>query len=230
LVIGVGGNSGYIDESDPDILALRRQDGAFVAAFSALGATREGILEAAKEDYCQLLLRLRARQEQEQLSLDELPEHSAIVDSSGTIVGVNKAWKRFAKDNGADLSKVLERANYLDVCERATGQQSQYARSFGEGLRSVLSGREGRFGVALLLEEGGKLYMDPREPIPLEEVERMAGAAGAGEAAAGLTQPVPLEEVERRIEESQSRIEESSSEEQPSRKSRSSGKSGSTES
>jgi hypothetical protein len=26
----------YLDESDPDIVILRRQDGAFVAAFSAL--------------------------------------------------------------------------------------------------------------------------------------------------------------------------------------------------
>ena len=199
----------YLDESDPEVVVLRRQDGAFVAAFSARGVTTEGIAEAAKEDYRKLLLRLRVRQEQEELSLDELPEHTALVDRSGAIVAVNKAWKRFAKDNGAELSKVSEGANYLDVCERATGEHSQYAQSFGEGLRSVLSSREGRFGVALLLEEGGKLYMDPREPIPLQEVERMAGAAGAGEAAAGLTQPVPLEEVERRIEKSQRRIEES---------------------
>ena len=41
----------YLDESDPDILLLRRQDGTFVAAFSAIGATREGIVEAAEEDY-----------------------------------------------------------------------------------------------------------------------------------------------------------------------------------
>ena len=41
----------YIDESDPDIVILRRPDGSFVAAFSARGATREGIVEAAKEDY-----------------------------------------------------------------------------------------------------------------------------------------------------------------------------------
>ena len=40
-----------LDESDPDILLLRRQDGSFVAAFSARGATREGIAEAAEEDY-----------------------------------------------------------------------------------------------------------------------------------------------------------------------------------
>ena len=41
----------YLDESDPDIVVLRRQDGSFVATFSARGATREGIVEAAREDY-----------------------------------------------------------------------------------------------------------------------------------------------------------------------------------
>jgi hypothetical protein len=45
----------YLDESDPDILELRRQDGSFVAAFSAQGVTREGIVEAAKEDYWKLI-------------------------------------------------------------------------------------------------------------------------------------------------------------------------------
>ena len=45
----------HLDESDPDVLVLRRQDGAFVAAFSACGATKEGIVEAAKEDYAALL-------------------------------------------------------------------------------------------------------------------------------------------------------------------------------
>jgi hypothetical protein len=48
----------YLDESDPDILLLRRQDGTFVAAFSASGATREGIVETAEEDYQALLARL----------------------------------------------------------------------------------------------------------------------------------------------------------------------------
>jgi hypothetical protein len=45
----------YLDESDPDVVILRRQDGSFVAAFSARGATREGIVEAAKEDYGRLI-------------------------------------------------------------------------------------------------------------------------------------------------------------------------------
>jgi hypothetical protein len=45
----------YLDESDPDIPVLRRQDGSFVARFSARGATKEGIIQAAKEDYGELI-------------------------------------------------------------------------------------------------------------------------------------------------------------------------------
>jgi hypothetical protein len=48
-------SSYYLDESDPDVLVLRREDGTFVAAFSAQGATREGLVEAAREDYAALL-------------------------------------------------------------------------------------------------------------------------------------------------------------------------------
>ena len=66
MTVGLGGESVenepllpkfdyYLDESDPDILVLRRQDGSFVAAFSARGGTREGIVEAAKEDYWKVI-------------------------------------------------------------------------------------------------------------------------------------------------------------------------------
>jgi hypothetical protein len=45
----------YLDESDPDIVVLRRQDDSFAAAFSARGVRREGIIEAAREDYRKLV-------------------------------------------------------------------------------------------------------------------------------------------------------------------------------
>lgn len=61
----------YIDESDPDIVILRRQDSAFVAAFSARGATKEGIIEAAKEDYRQLVEAYAAQQGQEEEDTEE---------------------------------------------------------------------------------------------------------------------------------------------------------------
>jgi hypothetical protein len=53
----------YLDESDPDVVVLRRQDGTFVAAFSANSATREGIVEAAKDDYGRLVEAYAARQQ-----------------------------------------------------------------------------------------------------------------------------------------------------------------------
>jgi hypothetical protein len=67
----------YIDESDPDTVILRRQGGTFVAAFSARGATKEGLLEAAKEDYWRLIEAnadlfepsIRRRPKEERLSL-----------------------------------------------------------------------------------------------------------------------------------------------------------------
>jgi hypothetical protein len=52
----------HLDETDPDIVVLRRQDDTFVAAFSGRGFTTEGIIEAAKEDYRKLLRVHRTRQ------------------------------------------------------------------------------------------------------------------------------------------------------------------------
>jgi len=48
----------YLDESDRDIVVvvLRRQDGSYVAAFSAIRVTKEGIVEAVREDYAALLV------------------------------------------------------------------------------------------------------------------------------------------------------------------------------
>ena len=42
---------GYYLESDPDILALRREDGSLAAAFSAAGASPSEVGQAAEEDY-----------------------------------------------------------------------------------------------------------------------------------------------------------------------------------
>ncbi len=53
----------YLDESDPDIVILRRQDASFVAAFSARGVSNEGLSEAAKEDYRELVRIHRAQRE-----------------------------------------------------------------------------------------------------------------------------------------------------------------------
>ncbi|HLM77169.1 MAG TPA: helix-turn-helix domain-containing protein [Rubrobacteraceae bacterium] len=77
--------------------------------------------------------------------LSTLPAHIAIIDSTGTIVAVNEAWRDFATSNGAIVSKVMEGTDYLRVCDSATGDQSEYATAFAEGIRSVFSGEREEF-------------------------------------------------------------------------------------
>jgi hypothetical protein len=66
-------HSYYLAESDLDIVVLRRQDGSFVAAFSAQGAAREGIREATEEDYSGLPSRRLAGKDSENACSPEVP-------------------------------------------------------------------------------------------------------------------------------------------------------------
>ena len=81
-----------------------------------------------------------------QATLDSLSAHIAIVDESGTIVAVNSAWREFARANGA-TSNVSEGANYLAVCDSATGAGAEYAALFAEGVRAALAGRREEFAL-----------------------------------------------------------------------------------
>ena len=77
--------------------------------------------------------------------LDGLSAHVAVLDASGTIVAANEAWKAFASDNGADPRSVSEGADYLGVCESASGPEAEGAAEFAAGVREVLAGRKERF-------------------------------------------------------------------------------------
>lgn len=85
------------------------------------------------------------RSEERQRTLDSLSAHIAIIDESGTIVAVNKAWRDFARKNRVVGQNYAEGANYLQVCDSAMGTYSDEAASFAEGIRSVLSGQRERF-------------------------------------------------------------------------------------
>jgi len=85
------------------------------------------------------------RNEDHQRTLDSLSAHIAIIDETGTIVTVNKAWREFAEANGAAAQNHAEGANYLRACDSATGAHSEEATPFAEGIRSVLSGQRVKF-------------------------------------------------------------------------------------
>ena len=50
--------------------------------------------------------------------LDSLPQQIAVMDTAGTLIAVNEAWRRFARENGGEPLASLG-ANYLEICHAA---------------------------------------------------------------------------------------------------------------
>ncbi|QDT16197.1 PAS domain S-box protein [Alienimonas californiensis] len=92
-----------------------------------------------------------ARREMERFALgtvDGLASQIAIIDESGRILAVNRAWRNFAQANDApDRDGVGVDANYLEVCDRAAGLKSGGAAEVAAGIRAVLSGRRDGFEI-----------------------------------------------------------------------------------
>src|SRR5215212_1503291 len=105
---------------------------AVVGRLELLGAL--GREQAARQEEAR-------RSEDRQRTLDNLSAHIAIIDETGAIVTVNKAWRDFARANGVAAQNYAVGANYLRACDSAAGAYSEEAAPFAEGIRSVLSGQ-----------------------------------------------------------------------------------------
>ncbi|HMX57444.1 MAG TPA: PAS domain S-box protein [Leptospiraceae bacterium] len=77
--------------------------------------------------------------------LDAIDAHVAIMDSSGTIVAVNSAWRRFAEQN--DGRDVTEGANYLLVCDRASADD-RAVEEIASGIRKLLQNGGAHFDMS----------------------------------------------------------------------------------
>lgn len=75
-------------------------------------------------------------------AFDALAANVAVLDASGEILAVNRAWEHFAQQNGGgnDLG-----SNYLTICEQATGADRADALKVTGGIRQVLSREEELF-------------------------------------------------------------------------------------
>ena len=85
-----------------------------------------------------------------QATIDALPSHVCVLDETGQIIAVNSAWKRFREGNREDAgsrmpecvpSLAVAEANYLEVCDRAVGEEASGAALFAAGVRAVLCGQ-----------------------------------------------------------------------------------------
>lgn len=80
-------------------------------------------------------------------TLDALTAPLCVLDEKGTILLVNEAWKRFARENPPCPPDFWVGANYLEVCDRAHGPDSAEAAPFAAGLRSLISGENKEFSL-----------------------------------------------------------------------------------
>jgi PAS domain S-box-containing protein len=72
-----------------------------------------------------------------QAILDALPANICVLDDSGTIIAVNRAWRNFAAANPPMAANAGVGANYFAVCEAVTGDDAAMARDAVRGLRAV---------------------------------------------------------------------------------------------
>ncbi len=80
-----------------------------------------------------------------QSALDALSAHIAILDGQGNIIGVNRAWIRYAQANKLDNPTYGVGTNYLAVCDASAQLNSPEARLVGQGIREVIAQRRDEF-------------------------------------------------------------------------------------
>jgi diguanylate cyclase (GGDEF)-like protein/PAS domain S-box-containing protein len=93
-------------------------------------------------------LELQASQRFTRSVLDGLTAHVCVIDATGVIVTVNRAWLDFAASNGGSLVDLQEGANYLGFCELAASRSTPDAAESGQFLvllREVLAGHRTHF-------------------------------------------------------------------------------------
>ncbi len=77
--------------------------------------------------------------------LNSLTAHIAVLDQAGTIIAVNEAWRRFARENGRHESADCVGLNYFEVCRQADLQGEREALEAINGIQAVLDGTRTSF-------------------------------------------------------------------------------------
>jgi two-component system cell cycle sensor histidine kinase/response regulator CckA len=79
--------------------------------------------------------------------INALTAQICVLDENGTILATNEAWRKFGQGFAAIGPPTSQPANYLHVCEGATGPDSREASSFAAGIRGVLNGETPSFSL-----------------------------------------------------------------------------------
>jgi CRP-like cAMP-binding protein/PAS domain-containing protein len=72
--------------------------------------------------------------------LDALPVEACVLDSAGTVITTNRAWRTFVDAGAGAGLGVREGANFLAACKHAIGIERAHATAVAKGFRKVLAG------------------------------------------------------------------------------------------
>jgi signal transduction histidine kinase len=114
-------------------------------------------------------------------TLDALSAHIAIIDASGQILAVNKAWREFTCTNNGHVLRCDKDTNYFDACraiEYVNTQDALCAKVFSNGIRSVLEGQKDLFELEYPMQTTeGRLWFHCRvTPFPGKRDRRVVVA------------------------------------------------------
>jgi hypothetical protein len=153
-----------LDESDPDTVILRRAGGSFVAAFSARGVSREGILEAAQEDY-----RRRRQLVPQQHHHQHRPPSPASQRGTGSFeAGREQRWEHFLEGERRALE--ARRAGQLrsELRDVLPGDSSEYIERLGREDQ-----KRAEEGLVEIMKEGEPLYKHIEKLTPEDRPGRI---------------------------------------------------------
>lgn len=91
--------------------------------------------------------------------LDSLSSEIVVIDSTGAIVQVNKAWGKIASNNPKNEhgeANAFLASNYLKVCDSAVGSGSESAQKMASGIRKTLNGNIQEFAMKYLCHSPDK--------------------------------------------------------------------------
>ncbi len=79
-------------------------------------------------------------------TIDAVGAHICVIEQTGKILTVNKAWRDFYDSNvdGIEISQIRQfkynvNCNYLDICDRAVGKFAEEAKQMAKGIRQVIN-------------------------------------------------------------------------------------------
>lgn len=73
--------------------------------------------------------------------IDSLSAHVAILNREGDILAVNRAWRRFADENGYRGPNYCVGDNYFAICDAVRGDDAVTASAASGGVRELIAGR-----------------------------------------------------------------------------------------